>query len=183
MTAKAKSATRAKPKGPLQSELEQAPPEREAEQQTGETPSEQTPSLTGAEPAAVSESDLERTGAEYDRAIQEYADYYRRQQGFYSAAGYGWADAGLSSAQGYPESQWAQQAPTSTDEEDLYLLEQAVTDFQESLPYIKSLKGSDKSRYLASWKEHLTEIARLGAELIARLQSGLTELSASNTEK
>jgi hypothetical protein len=120
---------------------------------------------------------------EYDQAIRGYADYYLQQQGLYVAgyggrpgAAYGADYAGNAPGQGYAEAQWPPQA-APTGEERIYLLEQAARDFHQALPYIRSLSAGDKVRYLASWRDYLTAMAGMGAELIDALEKELASLT------
>ena len=140
-----------------------------------------TPPSPKAPPQAPAHAEIEKISAEYDQAIQGYADYYLQQQGLYSpgylpGSGYDSGYSGYQQAQqGYGQAPW--EGFVSTDEERLYLMEQAACDFHASLPYLRSLRGSEKDQYIAGWRDYLTQFAELGAELIDALERELSTLS------
>lgn len=133
--------------------------------------SQASPASPASQQAPLSRSELQQVAGEYDQAIQGYADYYQQQQALYgSGAGGGYA--------GYPYAAYGgNYAAPPTSEEQILQLEQAASDFHAALPYIRSLRGTEKSRYLASWRDYLTEMAGLGAELVDSLEKELSALA------
>lgn len=146
---------------------------------------------TTSKPQASHRDNLQQVADQYDHAIQGYADHYLGQQGLSPAYSPGGYRAGYAGYAGYPDGQeygaygaeWTTQGDALSLEERLQQLEEVAGYFHAALPYIRSLKGNEKKQYLASWREYLTEVASLAAELTDALQKELAVLSGTDTQQ
>jgi hypothetical protein len=115
-------------------------------------------------------SELEQLAAEYDQAISAYEAHFQRARQRAYALSRGWG--GPTGAYAYdagstPATDW------QSWEERLAFLEQTAADFAAAQSYLGNLTGDEKTAYVESWREYLTQTAEMGDELIADLEREL----------
>jgi|GEM_PF-3734435 len=114
-------------------------------------------------------SELEQLAKEYDQAILAYEGYFQRQQQRANALAYNWG--GISAPYG------AGVTPAidlQSCAERLEFLEKTAGDFTAAQAYLQNLSGEEKTAYVESWREYLTQTATMGDELIRDLEQELS---------